>query len=218
MDFAAFIQELQKLEGGADLAKQLEPIVEEYDKNKSDLDKAKQDLAVVEGRDLGKMVALVDTLKESNLDTPEKIVDFKNKTEGLEKSVEERDEDIKQMREQLTQRETQVNEDAQNTLLLADAKVALAGIRGAKVTVFNNAVETEMKAGNFTRDDDKGLLFKGKPISESHEYFREEWGNGFADKPQGTNNPPAPPSNSPDGKGNNLTTLERLKKGFNTGR
>lgn len=218
MDFAAFILELQKLEGGADLAKQLEPIVEDYDKNKTELDKAKQDLAVVDGRDLGKMIALVDTLKTNGLDTPEKIVDFKNKTEGLEKSVEERDEDIKEMRVQLEARETQVNEDAQNTLLLADAKVALAGIRGAKVTVFNNAVETEMRAGKFTRDGEKGLLFNGKPITESHEYFRDTWGNGFAEKPQGTNNPPAPADNTRQSGGGNLTTLERLRKGFSTGR
>lgn len=191
MDFAAFIPKLQALEGGADLAKELEPVIEEYDKNKDALKEANKKLAVLGDRDVGKMVALVDTLKENELDTPAKIVDFKNHAEGLEKTVAERDKDVEDMKGKLEARETQVKEDADRVLLLADAKVALSGIRGSKETVFNNAVETEMSAGKFSRGD-KGILFDGKPLADAHDYFRDTWGNGFADKPSGTGNPPTP--------------------------
>lgn len=199
MDFKALIDFLQGTEGGEEFAKQLSPHIDEYDRTKTDLSNANDKLALLGDRDLAKMIALQDHLTNEGLDTPEKLVDFKAKTEGLEQTVNERDEAIKTLRADLENKEATYRKEADDKLLEAAVLVKLAGIRGEKEAVFNTAIKTEMP--KFSKNEQGEILYDGKPVDQAHEYFRNTYGNGFSEKPQGTGLPPKP--NQPQEKNNN---------------
>ena len=217
MNFKELLDFLKETDGGDKFASNLVTHIEEVDTLKTENTTLKKQTEAIGDRDLGKIIGMADYLEKENLNTAEQIVELRNKADGgektaseLQKQLEDANNEIKKGTELVDAKTLEV--DA--AMLLVDAKTSLMPFVGDRKRVFDTAITTEMAAGKFSKNDKGETLFENKPIAESLEYFRTEWGNGFDTAPEGTGNAPSQGDQHAHQHNNQEDTRTRLNKMF----
>ncbi|MEA1998021.1 MAG: hypothetical protein U9N61_01665 [Euryarchaeota archaeon] len=189
----------------------------EVDTLKTEHSTYKQVVDVVGDRDIGELIGFSDAMKKIDLDTPEKIIALKAKADGDTKTATEQTAEIATLKAEIekgSETTKQVKIDSEKALLLADVKIGLANEVG-QATLFNLAIDAEMKNEKFTRNSDGSISYGGKSLAESVEGLRKTYGSAFKELPQGSGGNGGSVGNKPDENNNNKPTMaDRLKKGF----
>jgi hypothetical protein len=193
MDFANLIAHLDATEEGKKFLPDLNTYIETNDTNKTELDKAKQGLAVFGDRDPAKSMALLDQLEKEGLGTVADIVELKNNAAEADKKLVSAKE-IQAENERI-QNEIESNAEARNKesdAIMRKARIhtALAPFAGNKTRMFELAVDGAITSGELTIDEEGSVKHKGEKLSIAIENLREEFGEAFKQAPLGTNNPP----------------------------
>jgi hypothetical protein len=149
----------------------------------------KKVVELVGDRDVGKMIAYVDTMKEIGLDTPEKIVDLQSKASETEKSLTEQKDLAIALQGTLDSKEDGFKDqqkEIDKKSLLVDAKLSLQEHAG-HAKLFDLSLNEIMATDKVTRDPDNSdkILYDGKPIGEAVENWRAEFGGAFKEAPSG---------------------------------
>lgn len=166
-------------------------------------------------RDLGQMIGFSDAMKEAGLDTAEKVINLKTKADGADKTLEQVNGEKLEMQKIIDAGTTKVDEAVaanKKVLLLTDAKMELSAHVGHAGN-FKRAMESIEATGKLERVDGK-IRFDGKPIVESVEAWRKEYGDSFLEAPRGAGGGGGGDGNQPqDNTGN--TMKNRMEKKFN---
>lgn len=201
MELGKFVESLQALEGGEELAKQLTPHIEEFDSIKEKLRSQESIVSALGDRDVGKVIGVYDMVVKEGLDTPEKVTDIKSKAEGLELTVTEKENRINELTTEINKGQETVDEalkEAKRKELLADIKTELLDHAGDKKG-FTMAVNDMLDKGLFYRTEDNKILYgkegERKALTEAVELMRSDYSFAFKEKPSGTNHVPEPTNN-----------------------
>lgn len=193
MKYANILAHLASTDEGKALVAEFTSLVNENTTAKEALEKAETKVASLGDRDVGALIAKDDWLTANGLDTPEKLADYKAKSDGLEQTIEEQKTSAAEIALNLEQGSQKIKKDADRVRLDAKVRIALSDKIGDKGG-FNLVIDNKMGKGLFAEDEAGNILYgvegQRKPLEDSFEEMRNEAPYAFTAKPSGTNNIP----------------------------
>lgn len=217
MDFGKLFAHLETTDEGKAFKSELTTHIEDSDKIKTGLDTEKSKTTSIGDRDIGTLVSTFDWLKENGLDTPEKLAEYKLKSDGLEGTMAEQKAESAKILLELEQGSKQIKADADRVRLDSKVRGALFDKIGDK-KVFGYVIGDKMSKNMFAEDGDGNILYgvegQRRKLDDAFEDMRNEDPLAYIAKPDGTGNPPKPNQQQNQHQTTNSTLEDRMSKIF----